>query len=65
MTTSPVDLNHGPTHEADRGPAMPALDYNAIRPASRTLWIGMLAVAAALTSAGCGRSTSPEAGGVP
>lgn len=48
MTTSPVDLNHGPTHEADRGPAMPALDYNAIRPASRTLWIGMLAVAAGL-----------------
>lgn len=48
MTTSPVDMNHGPTHEADRGPAMPALDYNAIRPASRTLWIGMLAVAAAL-----------------
>lgn len=46
MTTSPLDLNHGPSHEADRGPAMPTLSYNTIHPASKVLWIGCLAAAA-------------------
>lgn len=48
---SPVDMDHGPTHEADRGPAMPSVEYNTIAPASRTLWMVLLA-GAALVGAG-------------
>ncbi|WP_462418179.1 phosphate ABC transporter permease PstA [Kytococcus sp. Marseille-QA3725] len=51
MTTSPVDLKPEPKHEADRGPAMPALDYNTIRPASPVLWVAMLAVGAVVAAA--------------
>lgn len=46
MSLSPVDVDHGPTHEADRGPAMPVIQNTTIRPASKTLWIGLLAAAA-------------------
>lgn len=46
MTLSPVQADHGPTHEADRGPDMPELQRNTIHPASKTLWIGLLAASA-------------------
>ena len=46
MTLSPVQADHGPTHEADRGPDMPELQRNTIHPASKTLWMGLLAVSA-------------------
>lgn len=46
MTLSPVQADHGPTHEADRGPDMPELQRNTIHPASKTLWMGLLAASA-------------------
>lgn len=46
MTLSPVQADHGPTREADRGPDMPELQRNTIHPASKTLWIGLLAASA-------------------
>lgn len=46
MTLSPVQADHGPTHEADRGPGMPELQRNTIHPASKTLWMGLLAASA-------------------
>lgn len=46
MTLSPVQADHGPAHEADRGPDMPELQRNTIHPASKTLWMGLLAASA-------------------
>ncbi|QRO87800.1 phosphate ABC transporter permease PstA [Kytococcus sedentarius] len=46
MTLSPVQADQGPTHEADRGPDMPELQRNTIHPASKTLWMGLLAASA-------------------
>lgn len=45
---SPVDVDHGPTNESDRGPAMPTIEYNTIKPASKFLWVAALAVGAVL-----------------
>ena len=48
MTLSPVQADHGPTHEADRGPEVPQLEKNTIHPASQVLWMGLLAGSAVL-----------------